>query len=72
MPSLKFDTISLETFEATLSRYSSLVPEKLKELDTLRYDTIPAAFAERIAAQSGDDQVSLTKDEVEKLVEWKL
>jgi hypothetical protein len=72
MPSFKLDTISLKTFDATLSRYSSLVPERLKELDTLRYDTIPAAFAEKIAAQSGDDQASLAKDEVEKLVEWKL
>lgn len=72
MPSLKFDTIHQDTFNAILSRYPFLVPERLKELDTLRYDTIPSALAERRATHSDADQGSLTKQELEKLVEWKL
>ncbi|CAO2658732.1 Nn.00g064550.m01.CDS01 [Neocucurbitaria sp. VM-36] len=58
--------ISLQAFNDVLSRYPSSVSEKLEELDTLRYDTIPAKVASR------QDGAILTKDEVEKLVEWKL
>ncbi|KAF2441427.1 hypothetical protein P171DRAFT_434128 [Karstenula rhodostoma CBS 690.94] len=65
--SLKYTQISQETFNATLSRYPSTVPEKLRELDVLRYDTIPTTVASR--AKEG---AYLAKDEVEKLVEWKL
>lgn len=49
-------------------RYSVTVPEKLQELDTLRYVTIPNILGER--REAGDAQ--LDKSEVEKLVEWKL
>jgi hypothetical protein len=67
MPSLELDGITLSAFNATLSRYPATVPEKLQELDTLRYDTIPVALAGR-----NDGDHWLKKDEVEKLVEWKL
>lgn len=59
-------TISLETFNDILSQYPASVPERLQELDTLRYDEIPVKVASR------KDAAFLTKDEVEKLVEWKL
>ncbi|OAG07470.1 uncharacterized protein CC84DRAFT_1089392 [Paraphaeosphaeria sporulosa] len=65
---LKYTQISRETFNAILSHYSSIVPEKLRELDVLRYETIPAAVISR-AKEGGAE---LTKDEVVKLVEWKL
>ncbi|KAJ4357673.1 uncharacterized protein N0V89_002249 [Didymosphaeria variabile] len=64
---LKYTQISKETFKAVLSRYPSTVPENLRELDALRYDTIPATVTSR--KKKG---AYLTKDEAEKLVEWKL
>jgi hypothetical protein len=66
MPSHNIDTIPLATFRIILSRYANVVPDKLQELDRLRYDTIP----EKVSTTS--DSPNLTKDEVEKLVEWKL
>lgn len=66
MSQLHIKNISLDEFNNVLSRYPSAVPDKLQELDTLRYDAIPAKVAER------QDTAYLTKDEVEKLVEWKL
>jgi len=44
-----------------------MVPEKLRDLDAQRYDIIPAA----VAAMKGSEK-HLTKDQVEKIVEWKL
>jgi hypothetical protein len=65
MPSLTITSIDLKTFNETLSRYPSTIPNKLRDLDAQRYDTIPHALAQR-------DVPFLTKEEVEKLVEWKL
>ncbi|KAI2485608.1 hypothetical protein Ptr902_04548 [Pyrenophora tritici-repentis] len=67
MPQLQISTITLTTFKDVLSRYSATVPEKLRDLDTQRYDAIPTAVATR-----ADSEKHLTKDEVEKLVGWKL
>ena len=67
MPPLHINTITLTTFKDVLSRYSATVPEKLRDLDTQRYDAIPTAIAAREASNK-----HLTKYEVEKLVEWKL
>lgn len=64
---LKYTQISKEAFNAVLARYPSTVPENLRELDALRYDTIPATVTSR-----NKKGAYLTKDEVEKLVEWKL
>lgn len=66
MPQYHIDTISLSIFEDVLSRYASIVPEKLHALDTLRYDTIPASVLGR------GQSAGLKKDEVVSLVEWKL
>lgn len=67
MPPLHINTITLSTFKEVLARYHATVPEKLRDLDAQRYDTIPAAVASR---DESDKQ--LTKEEIEKLVEWKL
>jgi hypothetical protein len=69
MPSYHISTISLDTFNDVLARYPSAAPENLRDLDTQRYDTIPAAFAHRVASI---EENYLLKEEVEKLVEWKL
>ncbi|KAH8730085.1 hypothetical protein GQ44DRAFT_747095 [Phaeosphaeriaceae sp. PMI808] len=66
MPSHHVNKITLSAFNGLLSRYSSAVPEKLRELDTLRYEIIPTTVATR------RDSAFLAIDEVEKLVEWKL
>lgn len=74
MPStLTVDSISLSAFQTILSRYVGLVPTRLHDLDELRYSTIPASLAaRREKSRDADDAGHLTKDEVEKLVEWKL
>jgi hypothetical protein len=64
MPPFHIDNITLSTFKDVLSRYSATVSQKLRDLDTQRYDTIPAAVAAR-------ETKYLTKDEVVKLIEWK-
>jgi hypothetical protein len=61
--------ITADEFEKALSRYANYVPDKLKDLDELRFDTIPAELADR--RESGNE-VSLEKKEVQSLVEWKL
>ncbi|KAH7094665.1 hypothetical protein FB567DRAFT_586023 [Paraphoma chrysanthemicola] len=69
MPSHHIRNISLSTFTNALSRYPASAPESLRELDTQRYETIPTAFAKRVASI---EESFLLKEEVEKLVEWKL
>lgn len=70
-PSLKISLISLEAFNATLARYSSIAPAKLKDLDTLRYVTVPAKLAKQ-KKEVGEGKVCLERAELEGLVEWKL
>jgi hypothetical protein len=65
MAPLHIEKITLFRFKSILSRYPATVPEKLRDLDTARYDTIPASVAAR-------ESKYLTKDEVVRLVEWKL
>ena len=66
MSPLHFNRISLQLFNETLARYPDTAPSTLKELDTLRYETIP----EKLAKTTND--FHLIKADVEKLVEWKL
>ncbi|KAH9876111.1 hypothetical protein J1614_003990 [Plenodomus biglobosus] len=66
MPAYHIKTISYKTFEEALSRYPITVPEKLRDLDTQRYETIPTS------AIRDNGNANLTKDMVETLVEWKL
>jgi hypothetical protein len=65
MPSHNITSITLPAFNAVLARYPAAVPDSLRALDTQRYVTIPAAVAARVDAH-------LSKEEVIKLVEWKL
>jgi hypothetical protein len=66
--SLHYTTINLETFNSAFARYDEIVPYDLRDLDTARYKTIPNALAER----KEKEDVYLKKDEVVKLVRWKL
>ena len=66
MPSLHIKDITLELFNTTLKRYSEVASSSLAELDTLRYETIPAKLAKN------KKDAHLLKTDVEKLVEWKL
>lgn len=61
---LKIST-AVDTLQAALSRYESIVPAKLHDLDKLRFDTIPTAVASRVPPY-------LEKKELVQLVEWKL
>lgn len=76
MPSIRHTTIIKRDFDTILSRYSSKVPAKLRDLDKLRYEAIPATVAQRLATQHNGDEngegAYLQKEEVEKLVQWKL
>ncbi|KAF2279700.1 uncharacterized protein EI97DRAFT_184294 [Westerdykella ornata] len=72
MPSLLISTITLSAFQKILSRYPASVPETLRELDDARYETIPATLAKRREEVEGKGEVGLRKDEVLRLVEWKL
>lgn len=66
MSSLHIDKIPLKIFNTTLARYPDTAPSALTDLDTLRYETIPA----KLEKMKGE-KYSLKAD-VEKLVEWKL
>jgi hypothetical protein len=66
MASLQISKISLELFNTTLKRYSEIASSSLAELDTLRYETVPAELAKN------KKDAHLLKSDVEKLVEWKL
>lgn len=68
MAPLAIDHITLPAFTEYLSRYASLVPDKLDDLDALRYDSIPGLLANR----KQNDDAFLKPWEVLKLVEWKL
>jgi hypothetical protein len=61
-----FSSITLKEFAATLSQYASIVPEKLRDLDEARYNTIPSRLSKE------KDNNSLSKSEVATLVDWKL
>ncbi|KAH9881594.1 hypothetical protein IAQ61_000320 [Plenodomus lingam] len=66
MPAYHINSISYKIFTEALSRYPATVPDKLRNLDTQRYETIPAT------AICEDGSANLTKSMVETLVEWKL
>lgn len=66
MSPLHVNRISLELFNTTLARYTTAAPSTLADLDTLRYETIPAKLTK------GKKDAHLLKADVEKLVEWKL
>jgi hypothetical protein len=69
MPSFNPTTIHKATFEDTLKRYDTQIPEKLQELEKYRMYGLPAVLKERKATEN---EVWMEKEELVKLVEWKL
>lgn len=67
--SLSFKNITPDDFATHLDRYQDLVPDSLHELDHYRFVTVPGLLKERRDAKGG---AWLEKEEVQKLVEWKL
>ena len=75
-PSLAAETITLAEFEDVLSRYDALIRslssssnkdgETLEQLDAYRLLTVPARLRER------GGELYLEKEEVERLIRWKL
>jgi hypothetical protein len=66
---LSFEAITAADFDACLDRYDEVVSDKLRELDEFRFVTIPAELKKRRNAKGG---AWLAKEEVQKLVDWKL
>lgn len=64
-PSHRIDDITVDTIQQLLTDYPTTVPAKLHALDETRYEAIPSTLAAR-------DELSLTKQDVASLVDWKL
>ncbi|KIW01569.1 uncharacterized protein PV09_07043 [Verruconis gallopava] len=74
---LSAEDISLHDFQEALGRYSKHVrDDELKELDTFRFETMPKLIEERRQkrADLGSEEpiLLITKEELVKLVVWKL
>lgn len=69
-PKHKVDNITGAEFTHILQQYNDYIPVKLKELDELRFVTIPEAVQSRKAKSKED--LFLTKAELESLMQWKL
>lgn len=54
------------TFDELLNEYTDVVPSKLTKLDEQRYETIPHAVKKQ------KTNMSLSKEQVATLVDWKL
>lgn len=61
---------TLEEVRQSVEDYRDYAPESLKDLDPFRYDTLPKTLRKR--CEDNNSATSLTKNEVVKLVEWKL
>ena len=64
------DWPSIDVIRTSGKEYPQYISEQLKELDPVRYITIPELCKTRRSANNGDHY--LTKDEVLKLVQWKM
>lgn len=64
----EFSKIDAESVACLLEQYPSIVPPKLTDLDSSRYESIPSILASRKTA----DDSHLTKSELVTLVDWKL
>lgn len=69
-PKHTVDNITFPEFTHILQQYKDYIPAKLKELDELRFVTIPEAVQSRKVKSKGD--LFLTKSELESLMQWKL
>jgi hypothetical protein len=65
---LTADKISPADFDAALARYEKHVPDKLSELDQLRFVSIPSSLKSRNEGPGP----WVEKEELQQLVDWKL
>lgn len=70
MSSLHPKNIDKDAFQAILERYDALVPERLSDLETFRLKELPKILETRRENNKGSTWME--KDELVKLVEWKL
>jgi len=68
--SSQVDWPSIDVVRASVKEYPQYVPEQMKELDPVRYITMPELCKTRREGKNGDHY--LEKDEVLKLVQWKM
>jgi len=64
------ESTTLEEVRQSVKEYPDYAPESLKDLDPFRYDNLPKTLRKR--REDNKSAISLTRDEVVKLVEWKL
>jgi hypothetical protein len=69
---LKTSSIALETFKDLLTKYPEHIPAKLDTLEKFRMQELPSTLQQRITSKKHKGDIHLTKDELVKLVEWKL
>lgn len=63
-------SLTIDEVRQSVKEYPEYAPASLKDLDPFRYDILPETLRKR--REDKENVVSLTKDEVVKLVEWKL
>jgi hypothetical protein len=68
--SSQVDWPSIDVVRASVEEYPQYISEQLKELDPVRYTTMPELCKTRREGKTGDHYLS--KDEVLKLVQWKM
>ncbi len=63
-----WDEIKYHDLNTAVEDYPNYVPDKLRELDEIRLQTIP----QKVERRKSTDQPYLEKSELLTLVEWKL
>ena len=76
------ENISIKDFRSLLDRYTIVVAqisrskssksESLESLDSYRYDTLPSILSSRKKESSTSGKIALNKDELIRLVRWKV
>jgi hypothetical protein len=69
MASIGAEIITNDTFKEVLARYSGEIPSKLEDLEVYRMETLPELLQQRRGLKNGS---WMEKNELVKLVEWKL
>jgi len=67
---LEIDSIDPTSFENVLKRYESHIPASLKDLESIRLNSIPNSLESRRLDKK--PKPWLEKEELKQLVEWKL
>ena len=63
------ESITNDAYGEVLSRYSGEIPSKLEDLEIYRMETLPELLEQRRRLKGGS---WMEKNELVKLVEWKL